>query len=77
MKMKKRGKQQFVYANQSAVAVDSLPTPPPNYYTSKESAYEMEKEVIKEAKEEAKDIKHEDEQSLITPQENSCDDTEM
>ena len=77
MKMKKQNKQQFVYTNQSSLAVDVTPTSPPKYSISHESAYEMEKEVLKEAKEEGKDTKHEDEQSLITSQDNSCDDTQM
>ena len=76
--MKKQGKQQYVYTNASAVPVDNLPVPPPNYFPPHEGAYEMEKEVLKETKEEGgKDIKREDEESLITAEDNPCNDTEM
>ena len=75
MKVKKQGK--LFYTNQSSIPVDIPPTSPPMDCISHEGAFEMEKEVLKEAEEDKKDTKLEDEQSLITSQDNSCDDTEM
>ena len=77
MKVKKKGKEQIVYTSQSSIAVDPPPTSPPEYCVTHESAYEMEKEVLKEAEEGKKDTEHEGNQFLFTSQDNSCDDTEM
>ena len=77
MLFKRQGKRQLLYAHSSPSTVDILPTSPPNYYTSHESTYEMEKETLKEASEERKDAKQEDENSLVTPQDQSCDETGM
>ena len=76
--VRKQSKRQFLYTHSSPPAtMDSLPTSPPNYYTSHKSAYEMEKEKLKEVIEERKDAKQEDENSLVTPQDQSCDETGM
>ena len=65
--VRKQGKQQhFPYTHSSLGAVGSHPTSPPNYYTSHENAYEMEKEKLKQTNEERKDTKQEDESSLVT-----------
>ena len=75
--VRKQSKRPLLYMHSSSGAVDSLPTSPANYYMSHDSTYEMEKEKPKEASEERKDAKQEDENSLVTPQEQSCDETGM
>ena len=75
--VKKHSKRQLVYTHQSPGAVDGLPTSPPNYYTSHESAYELEKEKLKEAIKEGEDSKHDNDNLLETSQDQSCNETGM
>ena len=77
MMIKKQSKQQFLNTHSSPGAVDNLPIFPSNYYMSHENAYKTEKEKLKEASKERKDEKQEDGNSLVTPQEQSCDETGM
>ena len=76
--VRKQAKQQrFLYTHSSSGEVGSPSTSPPNCHTSHENAYEMEKEKLKEGNEERKDTKQEDENSMVTPQDQSCDETGM
>ena len=78
VKVKKQGKQQLIYANQNPLTVDSSSISPPTDYISNEnSAYEIEKEELKEANKEEKDTERTDEQPLVASQDNPCDDTEI
>ena len=75
--VKKQGKQQLIYMHSSPGAVDTLPTSPPNYSTSHENAYEMEKEKFKEINLEQSDTKQEEDDSPETPRDHSRDETGM
>ena len=75
---KKQSKRLLLKAHSSPDAVCSLRASPPNYYTSHENAYDMEKEKLNElANEEQSGTKHEKKNSPETPQDHSCDETGM
>lgn len=77
MIVRNQNKRRLLFTHTSPAVMDSLDTSPVNYYMSHEKAYEIEKEKPKQAKEERRDPKHENEDSLEIPQDHSYNESGM
>ena len=72
---RKQSRRHVLYT--SPDATDTFPISSRNYYTSDETAYELENEKLKEATEERRDTEHKDKDSMDILQKRSNDETGM